>query len=60
MNKKYNQAPQPTVFLTNYPDISIIMNVLVIDVPDAWGMILYRPWDTTLGGIFTYEFLLCA
>jgi hypothetical protein len=32
------------------------MNVLVIDVPNAWGMILSRPWDTTLGGSLRMNF----
>jgi hypothetical protein len=26
------------------------MNVVVIDIPDAWGMLLSREWETTLGG----------
>jgi hypothetical protein len=26
------------------------MDVVVIDVPDAWGMLLSRKWVTTLGG----------
>jgi hypothetical protein len=38
------------VYLAAYPDISILMDVVVIDVPDAWGMLLSRKWDATLGG----------
>ena len=26
------------------------MGILVIDVPDAWGMLLSRKWGATLGG----------
>jgi hypothetical protein len=26
------------------------MDVVVIDVPDAWGMLLSRKWAATLGG----------
>jgi hypothetical protein len=26
------------------------MDVVVIDVPDAWGMLLSRKWVATLGG----------
>jgi hypothetical protein len=26
------------------------MDVIVIDVPDAWGMLMPRKWDETLGG----------
>jgi hypothetical protein len=38
------------VYLVSYPDISILMDVVVIDVPDAWGMLLSRKWVATLGG----------
>jgi hypothetical protein len=26
------------------------MNVVVIDIPDVWGMLLSREWVATLGG----------
>ena len=26
------------------PEIEINMNVLVLDIPDAWGMLLSREW----------------
>jgi hypothetical protein len=26
------------------------MNVAMIDIPNVWGMLLSREWDTTLGG----------
>ena len=26
------------------------MDILVIDVPDKWGLLLSRKWDATLGG----------
>jgi hypothetical protein len=32
--------------LTIYPDISLLMDVVVIDVPDAWGMLLSHKWVT--------------
>jgi hypothetical protein len=38
------------VYLATYLDISILMDVVVIDVPDAWGMLLSRKWAATLGG----------
>jgi hypothetical protein len=38
------------VYLTTYPDISILTQVVVIDVLDAWGTLLSRKWDATLGG----------
>jgi hypothetical protein len=38
------------VHLAVYPDISVLMDVVVIDVPDAWGMLLSRKWAASLGG----------
>jgi hypothetical protein len=28
--------------LANYPEVAIVMDVVVIDVPDAWGTLLSR------------------
>ena len=36
--------------LAAYPQITFQMDILVIDVPDAWGMLLSRKWGATLGG----------
>ena len=38
------------VCLAIYLEASISMDVIVIDVPDAWGMLLSRKWAATLGG----------
>ena len=38
------------VRLAKYLDIHITMDILVIDVPDKWGMLLSRKWSTDLGG----------
>ena len=38
------------VHLAAFPDIQIIMDIVVIDVPDAWGMLLSRKWAADLGG----------
>jgi hypothetical protein len=38
------------VSLAVFQDISLTMDVVVIDVLDAWGMILSRKWVTDLGG----------
>jgi len=39
------------VFLARYPEIVIVvMGVVVLDVLDKWGMILYGKWAATLGG----------
>lgn len=31
-------------------DISILMDIVVIDVPNAWGMLLSRKWFASIGG----------
>jgi hypothetical protein len=31
------------------------MNVVMIDVPDAWGMLLSRNWFATLGGFLSMD-----
>ena len=38
------------VKLAKYPDIDMSIDVVVIDVPDNWGMSLSKKWATTLGG----------
>jgi hypothetical protein len=38
------------VKLVVYPNISILMDVVVIDVLDAWCMLLSRKWAASLGG----------
>jgi hypothetical protein len=38
------------VHLYTYPEVSLSMDVIVIDVPNAWGMLLSRKWAATLGG----------
>jgi hypothetical protein len=35
---------------TAYSDIFVLMDVTVIDVPNAWGMLLSENWATCLGG----------
>lgn len=32
-----------------YTDIMIVMDIVVVDVPDAWGMLLSRKWASDLG-----------
>ena len=32
------------------PGISLLMDVVVIDIPDLWGMLLSRKWGATVGG----------
>jgi hypothetical protein len=46
------------VSLVSYPDVSIIMDVVVIYVHDSWGMLLSRKWDTTLGVVSKWIYLM--
>ena len=41
--------------LVAYLDVEITMNVLVIDIPDVWGMLLSREWAAKLGGIIQLD-----
>jgi hypothetical protein len=43
------------VFLVYFPHISILMDIVVIDVPDAWGMLLSRSWSIALGSFLSME-----
>ena len=38
------------VHLAPFPDMMIEMNIVVIDVPDTWGMLLNRKTTADLGG----------
>jgi len=38
------------IHLVAHPQISLLMDVVVIDVPNAWGMLLSRGWGAMLGG----------
>jgi hypothetical protein len=40
------------VILVAFPYISLMMDVIGIDIPDAWGMLLSIEWEETLGGSF--------
>jgi hypothetical protein len=42
--KVYGLIEDVEVYLHDFPHISLIMNIVVIDVPDAWGMLLSRSW----------------
>ena len=43
------------VHLATYLDIMIIMDIFVIDVPYAWGMILSQIWATYIRGSIQME-----
>jgi hypothetical protein len=38
------------VHLARYPEIVFVMDIVVVDIPDIWGMLLSRKWAATLGG----------
>lgn len=38
------------VSLARNLDISFLMDVIVIDIPDVWRMLLSRKWGATIGG----------
>jgi hypothetical protein len=41
------------VFLIDFPHINILMDILVIDVPNAWGMLFPRTRSLDLGGFLS-------
>jgi hypothetical protein len=43
------------VKLAFHPDFAFKMDVLVIDVPDAWGMLLSRKWGAHMGGCINMD-----
>ena len=43
------------VFLIDFPHISILMDIVVINVPDAWRMLLSRSWSIALGGFLSMD-----
>ena len=38
------------VKLAKYPNIDMLMDVVVIDMPNNWGMFLSKKWAANLGG----------
>jgi hypothetical protein len=47
--KVYGLVEDVEVYLLDFPHINLIMNIVVIDVLDAWGIILSRSWSLLLG-----------
>jgi hypothetical protein len=43
------------VFFIDFPHIILLMNIVLIDVPDAWGMLLSRNWSAALGVFLSME-----
>jgi hypothetical protein len=45
----YGLCENIEVFVIDFPHINLLMNIVVIDVLDAWGMLLSRPsWSAAL------------
>jgi hypothetical protein len=55
MVKVYGLCEDVEVFLIDFPDISFPMNIVVINVPDAWGILLSRSWSVSLGGFLIMD-----
>jgi hypothetical protein len=53
--KVYGLCENIKVFLIDFPHINFLMNIIVIDVPDAWGMLLSRSWSAALGGFLSMD-----
>jgi hypothetical protein len=53
--KVYGLCENVEVFLIDFPHINLLMNIVVIDVPDAWGMLLSRSWSASLGGFLSMD-----
>jgi hypothetical protein len=53
--KVYGLIEDVEVYFDNFPHIILIMNIVVIDVIDAWGMILSRNWVSTMGGFLSMD-----
>lgn len=49
------------VLLAQIPAISLVMDVVVVDIPARFGMLLSRSWGAKLGGVmkldFTYDII---
>jgi hypothetical protein len=51
----YGLIEDMEVYLEDFSHIGLIMNIVVIDVLDAWGMLLTRSWAATLGGFLSMD-----
>jgi hypothetical protein len=53
--KVYGLIEYVEVYVHDYPHISLIMKIMVIDISDAWGMLLSRSCVVTLGGFLNMD-----
>jgi hypothetical protein len=53
--KVYGIFEDVEVYLIEFPHISLIMNIMVIDVPYSWGILLSRRWSAALRGFLSMD-----
>jgi hypothetical protein len=53
--KVYGLCENVEVFLIEFTHIILLVNIVVIDVPNAWGMLLSRSWSASLGGFLSMD-----
>jgi hypothetical protein len=51
--KVFGVCEDVEVFLIDFPHINLLMDISVIDVLDAWGILLLRTWSSALGGFLS-------
>jgi hypothetical protein len=53
--KVYGLIEDVKMYLLEFPHIILIMNIVVIDVSYAWGMLLLRSWPSALDGFISMD-----
>jgi hypothetical protein len=53
--KVYGLCEDIEVLLIDFSHISLLMDIVVIDVLDSWGILLSRRWYSTLGGFLSMD-----
>lgn len=56
--KFYGLCDNLEVFLIDFAHMNLLMNIVVIDVSDAWGILLSRSWFPSLGFFFSMDLTL--
>jgi hypothetical protein len=54
--KFYAMCENLEVFMIDFFHINLLMKIVVINVPDAWGILLSRIWYATHGGFLSMYF----
>jgi hypothetical protein len=53
--KVYGLVEDTKVYFLDFPHINLIMNIMVIYVPETWGMILSISWSTSFWGFLSMD-----